>query len=74
MEHIFGIFDATAALWLEMAPYLIFGFALAGVLQRFFRSETIDRHLGGHDMLSVAKASIFGVPLPLCSCSVIPVG
>jgi hypothetical protein len=74
VEHIIGILKATVSLWLEMGPYLIFGFALAGVLQRFFSPSVIARHLGQHDMLSVAKASIFGVPLPLCSCSVIPVG
>ncbi len=74
MEHFIGFLKATLPLWLEMGPYLIFGFALAGVLQRFFSPRVIARHLGRHDMLSVAKASIFGVPLPLCSCSVIPVG
>ncbi|MFH1737377.1 MAG: SO_0444 family Cu/Zn efflux transporter [bacterium] len=58
----------------EMAPYLLFGFLVAGALSVLVRPEAIERHLGGRGIWPVVKASIFGVPLPLCSCSVIPVG
>lgn len=57
----------------EMSPYLLFGFLMAGVLSVFVSPQFIERHLGGRGLLPVIKASAFGVPLPLCSCSVIPV-
>ena len=57
----------------EMAPYLLFGFFVAGVLSVVIRPETVERHLGGRGFWSLIKASAFGVPLPLCSCGVIPV-
>ena len=57
----------------EMAPWLLFGFLVAGVLSVFLRPETIERHLGGRGIGSSLKAAAFGVPLPLCSCGVIPV-
>ncbi|MBN2184701.1 MAG: SO_0444 family Cu/Zn efflux transporter [Candidatus Krumholzibacteriota bacterium] len=57
----------------EMSPYLIFGFFVAGLLSVFIRPETVEKHLGGGGFLQVIKASLFGVPLPLCSCGVIPV-
>ncbi|RKY24696.1 MAG: hypothetical protein DRP83_07265 [Planctomycetota bacterium] len=57
----------------EMAPYLLFGFFVAGVLSVFISPELVDRHLGGGGLWPIFKASAFGVPLPLCSCGVIPV-
>ncbi|MGL1902095.1 MAG: SO_0444 family Cu/Zn efflux transporter [Fibrobacterales bacterium] len=58
--------------FVEMAPYLVFGFLFAGVLHVFVKKEVILKHLGASSVGSVIKASLFGVPLPLCSCSVIP--
>ncbi|MHC4871001.1 MAG: SO_0444 family Cu/Zn efflux transporter [Planctomycetota bacterium] len=57
----------------EMSPYLLFGFIIAGILYIIISAEWIERHLGNDDYISVFKSSFFGVPLPLCSCSVIPV-
>ena len=57
----------------EMAPYLLFGFLMAGLLSVLISPEFVERHLGGRGLWPVVKASAFGVPLPLCSCSVIPV-
>jgi uncharacterized membrane protein YraQ (UPF0718 family)/copper chaperone CopZ len=56
-----------------MAPWLLFGFAVAGLLSVFISPVWLERHLGGQGMGPVFKASLFGVPLPLCSCGVIPV-
>ena len=56
-----------------MAPYLLFGFAVAGVLSVVVTPETVERHLGGRGFWPVFKAALVGVPLPLCSCGVIPV-
>jgi len=57
----------------EMSPYLLFGFFVAGVLSVFISAGLIERHLGRRDFWPLLKASAFGVPLPLCSCGVIPV-
>ena len=57
----------------EMSPYLLFGFAVAGVLSAVISPALVQRHLGGRGLWPVVKSALFGVPLPLCSCSVIPV-
>jgi hypothetical protein len=57
----------------QMAPYLLFGFAMAGVLSAVFTPAFVERHLGRRGAWQVIKASLLGVPLPLCSCSVVPV-
>ena len=58
---------------LEMAPYLLFGFALAGLMSIWISPEWTERHLGSKGLGPVVKATLLGIPLPLCSCSVIPV-
>jgi len=63
-------FWGTAA---EMSPYLLFGFLVAGILSMLVSQRLVERHLGGRGVWPVLKASLFGVPLPLCSCGVIPV-
>lgn len=57
----------------EMAPYLLLGFAVAGALHVLIPTRLIERHLGGRGFWPVFKAALCGVPLPLCSCSVVPV-
>jgi len=57
----------------EMAPYLLFGFLVAGLLSVLISPGLVERHLGGSGGWPIVKASVFGVPLPLCSCGVIPV-
>jgi len=57
----------------QMAPYLLFGFLMAGVLSVLISPDLIERHLGSGTIGPVLKASLVGVPLPLCSCGVIPV-
>ncbi len=56
-----------------MAPYLLFGFIVAGVLSTFVPVSFIETHLGKRGLWQIVKASLLGVPIPLCSCSVIPV-
>lgn len=63
-------FWGTAA---EMSPYLLFGFLVAGILSMLVSQRLVEKHLGGRGIWPVLKASLFGVPLPLCSCGVIPV-
>jgi len=56
-----------------MSPYLLFGFLIAGTLSVFISPKLVESQLGGRGIWPVIKASLFGVPLPLCSCGVIPV-
>jgi uncharacterized membrane protein YraQ (UPF0718 family) len=55
-----------------MSPYLLFGFLFAGILHVFIKEEIISRHLGKNNIFSIIKSALFGIPLPLCSCAVIP--
>jgi uncharacterized membrane protein YraQ (UPF0718 family)/copper chaperone CopZ len=73
MNTLIQVGAETWTLTAEMAPYLLFGFALAGALSVFIREETVGRHLGGRGLGAACRAAMIGVPLPLCSCGVIPV-
>ncbi|MCP4260611.1 MAG: SO_0444 family Cu/Zn efflux transporter [Planctomycetes bacterium] len=57
----------------EMSPYLLFGFFVSGIISVFISQNLVEKHLGGRGVWPLVKASLFGVPLPLCSCGVIPV-
>lgn len=57
----------------EMAPYLLLGFIVAGLLWVWLPEGFVAKHLGGKGIWPVFKASLLGIPLPLCSCGVIPV-
>ncbi len=59
--------------FMDMAPYLLLGLCFAGILHVFIDKDFIAKHLGGNNVWSVIKAAVFGVPLPLCSCGVLPV-
>lgn len=69
IRFLYGCWDVL----LQMSPYLLFGFIVAGVLSLIFSAELIESQLGEKGLKTVVKAALIGVPLPLCSCSVIPV-
>ncbi len=73
LDLLLDIVIASWAMLAEMAPYLLLGFVVAGILSAFISPEWVERHLGGSRVGQIVKASLFGVPLPLCSCGVIPV-
>lgn len=56
----------------RMAPYLLLGFGLAGLMHSFVPTSLYRRYLGRNNFRSVVNAAMVGVPLPLCSCGVIP--
>ncbi|MCE5279135.1 MAG: SO_0444 family Cu/Zn efflux transporter [Planctomycetaceae bacterium] len=70
LTSIAGVFWAQLC---EMAPYLLLGFLVAGLLSIFLSPEFVERHLGHGRFLPVIKATLLGLPMPLCSCGVIPV-
>ncbi|AKB30346.1 Transporter [Methanosarcina siciliae T4/M] len=69
-----GILMASWEIFVEAAPYLIFGFGAAGVLNVVVPDQKIVDYLGNSagKVRSVINASLAGLPLPLCSCGVIP--
>jgi uncharacterized membrane protein YraQ (UPF0718 family)/copper chaperone CopZ len=58
----------------EMSPYLLLGFLFAGILRVVFPRQLISRYMGQNNFRSVFNASLLGVPMPLCSCGVLPAG
>ena len=72
MEYITLFFSALFDLSNAMAPYILFGLIFAGFLHEFVPDTIVKNHLGKNSILSVIKATIFGIPLPVCSCGVIP--
>lgn len=56
----------------EMSPYILLGLLIAGLLHAFVPSSAMSRHLSGTGFKSVVKGAMIGVPLPLCSCGVLP--
>lgn len=72
MSFISAWAEQTWEFILEAAPWLLGGFVLAGITYVLVPAEMVSRHLGKRSSGSVVKASLLGIPLPLCSCSVIP--
>jgi uncharacterized membrane protein YraQ (UPF0718 family)/copper chaperone CopZ len=56
----------------DLAPWLLLGVGVAGLLHILLPTDFVRRHLGRGNMRNVVKAALFGVPMPLCSCGVIP--
>ena len=68
MEYV----NAFVSMLNGMSPYLLLGFLIAGLLHAFVPSAIYSRYLAGTGLRSVATAAAFGIPLPLCSCGVLP--
>ncbi len=56
----------------KMSPFVLLGFLLAGIMHAFVPGDLYRRYLGGGTLRSIINATLLGVPLPLCSCGVIP--
>ena len=70
------VIDFILELWSltkDMSPYLLLGFLIAGILSVAVSPVFVEKNLGGKGLFPIVKASLFGIPLPLCSCGVIPV-
>lgn len=69
---ISAFFYSFAGILNQMSPYILLGFLIAGLLHVFVRPSTMARHLAGRGWKPVVKAALLGIPLPLCSCGVLP--
>ena len=72
LETLSGVFDHIVLIFVDMAPYLVLGLFFVGILHILFSKDFVLKHIGKDNIASVLKASVLGVPLPLCSCGVIP--
>lgn len=68
MEYV----NAFVSMLNGMSPYLLLGFFIAGLLHAFVPSAIYSRYLAGTGLKPVVTAAAFGIPLPLCSCGVLP--
>ena len=66
------LFDSLLFILNEMSPYILLGFLIAGLFHAFIPQRIFARHLSGTGWKPVLKAAMIGVPLPLCSCGVLP--
>lgn len=72
IDYIKLFLNTAVSLFFEMAPYIMLGIGIAGVLHVILSKDFVAKHIGGNNISSVFKAALFGVPLPLCSCGVVP--
>ncbi len=66
------LFHTLVGILNAMSPYILLGFLIAGILHAFVNPSTMSRHLSGRGLGPIVKAALFGIPLPLCSCGVLP--
>ena len=59
--------------YLDVSVFMLFGFLVAALLYVFFKADRIKKYLGKGRVKPVLLSALFGIPIPLCSCGVIPV-
>jgi uncharacterized membrane protein YraQ (UPF0718 family)/copper chaperone CopZ len=74
MEFLKSYLKELTGILYDMSPWLLMGFLIAGILHIYFPDGKIRKILGKSNSRSVVNAALLGVPLPLCSCGVIPTG
>jgi uncharacterized membrane protein YraQ (UPF0718 family) len=72
MDYLKGFGKELFVILSEMAPYLLLGFFFAGLLHLLFPKKKVRKYMGQNNFRSIFNAALVGVPLPLCSCGVIP--
>ncbi len=58
--------------FLDTAFWLLIGLLAAGFIKSFISEETMLLWVGGNGIGAILRAALFGAPLPLCSCGVLP--
>ncbi|MCK5312398.1 MAG: permease [Desulfobacteraceae bacterium] len=73
MATMYEILIESWNIYLDVAIYMLFGFFVAGILYVFFKADKIKKYLGTGKIRPVILSALFGIPIPLCSCGVVPV-
>ncbi len=68
-----SFFDFLWSASLLLAPMLLLGLFLSGLIHVFISRQAILRWCKDDSLKSVSTSAAIGVPVPLCSCSVVPV-
>lgn len=72
LKLLSAILASSWAVLLDAAPFVLLGLLVAALLKALVPDEFVSTHFGGNSLSSIIKASAFGVPIPLCSCGVVP--
>jgi uncharacterized membrane protein YraQ (UPF0718 family) len=72
IEFFIKVCASTTGLLLDSSIYILGGLLFSGLLSLCLSPEAISKHLGKGPFSSVFKAAFLGIPLPLCSCGVLP--
>ncbi len=72
MNWIIGILESSWQVMLDASLFILIGFVAAALIRAFISSESIVKYIGGRNIKSVLLATLFGIPLPICSCGVVP--
>ena len=72
MDQLLAFLGAAWHLLEQSALYILLGLAIGGLLKVFLSADFVAAHLGRGRFAPVFKAALLGIPLPLCSCGVLP--
>jgi len=70
--YVYAVAAASWHMLLEASVFILFGLFVGGLLKVFLSPEYVMSHLGSGRFKPVFKAALFGIPIPLCSCGVLP--
>lgn len=73
-DFVLNYLNELVYLMNEMAPWLLLGLIFAGLLKVYFPQDKVQKYMGKPTTKSAVNASLLGIPMPLCSCGVIPTG
>ena len=74
MDRIPDLLLAALRVFAAMSPWLVAGFFAAGVIAVWIPRSWVNRVMGGSSGFSgILRAVLVGVPLPICSCGVLPI-
>ena len=74
MNTIYNLLVSFAEVFAAMSPWLVIGFLAAGIIAVWIPRSWVNRVMGGSSGFSgILRAVLVGVPLPICSCGVLPI-
>lgn len=65
MNFLVNVLLASWDLLVDSSVYILFGLIIAGLLRVFLNPGSVARHLGHGRFISVFKAALLGIPIPL---------
>lgn len=72
MNYIAIFLSNVLNLFIDISLYIMLGLFMVGILNSFVNKHWLTNQIGGNNFSSIIKASLIGVPLPICSCGVVP--